>query len=174
MLKKANVRALHALPDFNTVLIHSDEGLEAYALDLVAGVALLAARPQDLDASRAGISTRGSDIAGFRDKGCGALTGRSRLVIAASPRPRILPRSLARILERVEEAAQGAVCVKPCQGDSRCLAGNVCHDRTRSETRATTALPCSFTPIHPHRCCLRGSDRAAPEACLTTAEQVRR
>ena len=61
MLKKANVRALHALPDFNTVLIHSDEGLEAYALDLVAGVALLAARPQDLDASRAGIS--GADTA---------------------------------------------------------------------------------------------------------------
>ena len=56
VLKKSNVRTLHVLPDHNKLLIHSDEGLESYALGLVAGVAQLSTRPQELDASREQIS----------------------------------------------------------------------------------------------------------------------
>ena len=61
VLKKSNVVSLHTLQDYNKVLIHSDEGLESYALDMIAGVALLSSRPQDLDATREDIS--GADVA---------------------------------------------------------------------------------------------------------------
>ena len=61
MLKKTNVVSLHALHEFNKILIHSDEGLESYALDMIAGVALLSSRPQDLDATHELIS--GADVA---------------------------------------------------------------------------------------------------------------
>ena len=61
MLKKANVISLNALPEFNKILVHSDEGVDSYALDMLAGVALLTSRPQDLDASHEKIG--GSDVA---------------------------------------------------------------------------------------------------------------
>lgn len=61
MLKKQNVVSLHALEDFNVILVHSDEGIEAYAIDIMAGVVLGTSRPQDLDASHEQVS--GSEVA---------------------------------------------------------------------------------------------------------------
>lgn len=61
ILKKANVVSLHALPEVNKIIIHSDGGLESYSSDLLARVTLLSSRPQELDASREQVS--GSDVA---------------------------------------------------------------------------------------------------------------
>lgn len=46
---------------YNKILVHSDEGLDSYSLELMARVALGTSRPQDLDASRERIS--GQDVA---------------------------------------------------------------------------------------------------------------
>lgn len=61
VLKMTNVVTLHALQDFNKVLVHSDEGLDAYSLDIMARVGTGLSRPQDLDASRERVS--GQDVA---------------------------------------------------------------------------------------------------------------
>lgn len=61
VLKMTNILSLHAIQQYNKILVHSDEGLDAYSLDLVARVALGTSRPQDLDASRERIS--GQDVA---------------------------------------------------------------------------------------------------------------
>lgn len=61
VLKTSNITSLHAIQDFNKVLVHSDEGLDAYSLDIMARVVLGLSRPQDLDASRERIS--GQDVA---------------------------------------------------------------------------------------------------------------
>ncbi|KAF7799770.1 hypothetical protein EIP86_011012 [Pleurotus ostreatoroseus] len=61
VLKKQNVVSVHALEDFNLLLVHSDGGVEAYALDVMAGVVLGNARPQELDASREQVS--GAEVA---------------------------------------------------------------------------------------------------------------
>lgn len=61
VLKKQNVMSLHALENFNVILVHSDEGIEAYAIDIMAGVVLGTSRPQDLDASHEQVS--GSEVA---------------------------------------------------------------------------------------------------------------
>ena len=51
-MKKTNVAYMNALQEFNKVFVQSEDGLEAYNLDLMAHVALGTGRPQDLDASR--------------------------------------------------------------------------------------------------------------------------
>lgn len=52
---------LYALQDFNKVIVHSDDGVDSYSLELMARVALGGSRPQDLDASRERVS--GQDVA---------------------------------------------------------------------------------------------------------------
>ncbi|KAI0091299.1 hypothetical protein BDY19DRAFT_1033671 [Irpex rosettiformis] len=61
VLKTTAIVSLHAIQQYNKILVHSDEGLDAYSLDLMARVALGTSRPQDLDASRERIS--GQDVA---------------------------------------------------------------------------------------------------------------
>lgn len=56
VLKKANVAYIEALPSLNKIIVHSDDGLEAYSLAAMALVGLGTARPQDLDASRERVS----------------------------------------------------------------------------------------------------------------------
>lgn len=47
---------IHALQEYDKVLVHSDDGLEAYLSDLMAQVVLGTSKPQDLDASRERVS----------------------------------------------------------------------------------------------------------------------
>ncbi|KAI0342848.1 hypothetical protein BDW22DRAFT_1357379 [Trametopsis cervina] len=61
VLKMTNIMSLYAIQEHNKVLVHSDDGLNAYSLDLMARVALGTSRPQDLDASRERLS--GQDVA---------------------------------------------------------------------------------------------------------------
>ncbi|KAI0752263.1 hypothetical protein BC629DRAFT_1297111 [Irpex lacteus] len=61
VIKVTNIVSLHAIHQYNKVLVHSDDGLDAYSLDLMVRVALGTSRPQDLDASRERIS--GQDVA---------------------------------------------------------------------------------------------------------------
>ncbi|EKM58279.1 uncharacterized protein PHACADRAFT_140069, partial [Phanerochaete carnosa HHB-10118-sp] len=62
VLKKANVAYLEALSSLNKIIVHSDDGLEAYSLDAMALVGLGTARPQDLDASRERVSEQHAAI----------------------------------------------------------------------------------------------------------------
>ncbi|GJE88623.1 RhoGEF/DH domain-containing protein [Phanerochaete sordida] len=62
VLKKANVNYIEALPGLNKIVVHSDDGLEAYSLDAMALVGLGTARPQDLDASRERVSEQNAAI----------------------------------------------------------------------------------------------------------------
>lgn len=84
VLKKANVSYIHALQDFDKVIVHSDDGLEAYSLDLMARVCLGTGRPQDLDASRERVSEANAAVVlarvvkvGGRTIGACSLPGRA-------------------------------------------------------------------------------------------------
>ena len=53
---------MHALQHFNKMIVHSDDGLEGYNLDLMTRVAIGTGRPQDLDASRERIAEQNAAI----------------------------------------------------------------------------------------------------------------
>ncbi|KAI0694624.1 hypothetical protein BC835DRAFT_1274268 [Cytidiella melzeri] len=61
VLKMTGITSLYAIQQYNKILVHSDEGLDAFSLDIMARMVLGTSRPQDLDASRERIS--GQDVA---------------------------------------------------------------------------------------------------------------